>query len=103
MTILLTIGFVIVAGLLAYGVLSVFAKRDAPLDTEKEERWFVLHAPGPLRRFLYFADRRVVGGAALAFTLHRSSFVVLCTDSACDNPMASLPQNRPSPFYRRCR
>jgi undecaprenyl-diphosphatase len=67
MTILLTVGFVVVAGLLAYGVLSVFAKRDAPLDTEKEERWFVLHAPGPLRRFLYFADRRVVGGAALAF------------------------------------
>ena len=37
MTILLTVGFVVVAGLLAYGVLSVFAKRDAPLDTEKEE------------------------------------------------------------------
>lgn len=67
MTILLVIGFVIATGLLVYGVLSVFAKRSAPLDTEKEERWFVLHAPRPLRRFLYFADRRVVGGAALAF------------------------------------
>jgi membrane-associated phospholipid phosphatase len=67
MTILLVIGFVIATGLLVYGVLSDFAKRSAPLDTEKEERWFVLHAPRPLRRFLYFADRRVVGGAALAF------------------------------------
>src|SRR5262245_36388679 len=67
MTILVVIGCVIVAGLVAYLVLSVFAKRSAPLDTEKEERWFVLHAPRPLRRFLYFTDRRVVGGAALAF------------------------------------
>jgi undecaprenyl-diphosphatase len=58
---------VVAAGLIAYLVLSVVAKRSAPLDTEKEERWFVIHAPAPLRRFLYFADRRVVGGAALAF------------------------------------
>ena len=67
MTILVVIALVVAAGLVAYGVLSVVAKRSAPLDTEKEERWFVLHAPRPLRRFLYFADRRVVGGAALAF------------------------------------
>ena len=67
MTILVVIGLVIAAGLIAYFVLSVVAKRSAPLDTEKEERWFVLHAPPPLRRFLYFADQRVVGGAALAF------------------------------------
>ena len=59
MTILLVIAIVVAAGLVAYVVMSVFAKRSAPLDTEKEERWFVLHAPPPLRRFLYFADRRV--------------------------------------------
>jgi membrane-associated phospholipid phosphatase len=66
-TILVVIALVVAAGLVAYFVMSVVAKRSAPLDTEKEERWFVLHAPPPLRRFLYFADRRVVGGAALAF------------------------------------
>ena len=67
MTILVVIALVVAAGLLTYLVLSVVAKRSAPLDTENEERWFVRHAPAPLRRFLYFADRRVVGGAALAF------------------------------------
>ncbi len=67
MTILVVIAIVVAAGLLTYLVLSLFAKRSTPLDTEKEERWFVVHAPRPLRRFLYFADRRVVGGAALAF------------------------------------
>jgi undecaprenyl-diphosphatase len=45
----------------------VFARRSTPLDTENEERWFVVHAPAPLRRALHYADRRVVGGAALAF------------------------------------
>jgi len=73
MTIVLVIGLVVAAGLVAYGVLSVFAKRSAPLDTEKEERWFVLHAPRPVRRMLYFVDSRVVGGAALVFMF----FVVL--------------------------
>ena len=67
MTIAAVIAVVVAAGVLTYLVLSLFAKRSSPLDTEKEERWFVLHAPAPLRRFLYFADRRVVGGAALAF------------------------------------
>ena len=67
MTILVVIAIVVAAGLLTYLVLSLFAKRSTPLDTENEERWFVVHAPRPLRRFLYFADRRVVGGAALAF------------------------------------
>jgi membrane-associated phospholipid phosphatase len=77
MTPLIVIGLVVAAGLLVYLVLSVVAKRSAPLDTEKEERWFVLHAPRPLRRFLYFADRRVVGGAALAFI-----FVVVLVGAA---------------------
>ena len=67
MTILLVIVVVVAAGLLAYFAFSILAKRDAPLDTEKEERWFVVHAPAPLRRMLHYVDRRVVGGAALAF------------------------------------
>ena len=67
MTILAVIGLVIAAGLLVYLVLSVVAKRDSPLDTENEERWFVVHTPAPLRRMLHYVDRRVVGGAALAF------------------------------------
>src|SRR5262245_38835025 len=45
----------------------VFARRTVPLDTEREERWFVVHAPKPLRRVLHYVDRRVVGGAALVF------------------------------------
>jgi undecaprenyl-diphosphatase len=77
MTIVFVVACVVAAGLVAYLVLSVFAKRSAPLDTEKEERWFVLHAPRPLRRLLYFADRRVVGGAALAFM-----FVVVLVSAA---------------------
>jgi len=77
MTILLVVGLVVAAGLVAYGVLSIFAKRSTPLDTEKEERWFVLHTPRPLRRMLYFADARVVGGAALMFM-----FVVILVAAA---------------------
>ena len=67
MTVLMVIGLVVAAGLLTYFVLTLVAKRSAPLDTEKEERWFVVHAPAPLRRMLHYVDRRVVGGAALAF------------------------------------
>jgi membrane-associated phospholipid phosphatase len=89
MTIVVVIGLVIAAGLVAYLVMSVFAKRSAPLDTEKEERWFVLHAPRPLRRFLYFADRRVVGGAALAFifavVLVAATFIGWVFDSIDEN------------------
>ncbi len=78
MTTLAVMGLVIVAGLAAYGVLFAFARRNAPLDTEREERWFVVHAPTPLRRALHYADRRVVGGAALAFLF----FVVLFASTA---------------------
>lgn len=89
MTIVVVIGFVIAAGLVAYLVMSVVAKRSAPLDTEKEERWFVLHAPAPLRRFFYFADRRVVGGAALAFiftvVLVAATFIGWVFDSIDEN------------------
>jgi membrane-associated phospholipid phosphatase len=67
MTTLAVIGVVIALGVLAYGVMIVFARRSTPLDTEREERWFVIHAPAPLRRVLHYVDRRVVGGAALAF------------------------------------
>jgi undecaprenyl-diphosphatase len=58
---------VVAVGLLAYLAMAVFARRSTPLDTEKEERWFVVHAPAPLRRALQYVDRRVVGGAALVF------------------------------------
>jgi undecaprenyl-diphosphatase len=67
MTILFVIACVVAAGIVAYSVLSLVAKRSTPLDTEQEERWFVVHAPAPLRRLLHYVDRRVVGGAALAF------------------------------------
>ena len=67
MTTLAVMCVVIAAGLATYGVLFAFARRSAPLDTEREERWFVIHAPAPVRRALHYVDRRVVGGAALAF------------------------------------
>lgn len=67
MTTLAVMGAVIGAGLLAYVLMFAFARRSTPLDVEREERWFVVHAPAPLRRWLHFVDRRVVGGAALAF------------------------------------
>jgi membrane-associated phospholipid phosphatase len=62
---LLVVAVVVAAGLLVYGVLALFARRGAPLDTEREERWFVMHAPAPLRHVLRYADRRVAGGAAV--------------------------------------
>ena len=40
-----------------------------PLDTERQERWFVAHAPRRLQRTLRYADRRVVGGAGVAVAL----------------------------------
>ena len=67
MTTLMVLGIVVAAGLLTYLVLIAFARRSTPLDTEREERWFVVHAPAPLRRVLHYVDRRVVGGAALVF------------------------------------
>jgi membrane-associated phospholipid phosphatase len=66
-TTLVVMGAVIGAGLLAYVLMFAFARRSTPLDVEREERWFVVHAPAPLRRWLHFVDRRVAGGAALAF------------------------------------
>ena len=89
MTILVVVACVVTAGLLTYLVLNLVAKRSTPLDTEKEERWFVLHAPRPLRKFLYFADRRVVGGAALAFiftiVLAAAAFLGWVFDSIDEN------------------
>jgi undecaprenyl-diphosphatase len=66
-TALVVVGLVVAAGLVAYLALMLVAPRTTPLDTEKEERWFIVHAPRPLRRALHYADRRVVGGAALMF------------------------------------
>jgi undecaprenyl-diphosphatase len=42
-----------------------------PLDTERQERWFVAHAPPQLRRTLRYLDKRVIGGAgsAIAFAI----------------------------------
>jgi undecaprenyl-diphosphatase len=53
---------VLVIGL---GITNLTGARSTPLDTERQEQWFVAHAPAPLRRALRFADRRIAGGAAL--------------------------------------
>lgn len=65
MTTLLVMGILLVVGLITLVVVDLFGRRSAPLDTEREERWFVAHAPAPLRTALRYADRRVAGGAAL--------------------------------------
>jgi len=56
---------VMIAGGLAYVLLTLVGRRDAPLDVEREERWFVAHAPDRVRTVLRHADRRVAGGGAL--------------------------------------
>lgn len=53
---------VVVAAVLVFE-LELRRRRATPLDTERAERWFVAHAPRPLRHVLRAADRRVAGGA----------------------------------------
>ena len=52
-------------GLVTVVIGSLVQRRSAPLDTEREERFLVAHAPARLQRLLRYADRRVAGGAAL--------------------------------------
>lgn len=52
-------------GLVTVVVGALVQRRSAPLDTEREERFLVAHAPARLQRVLRYADRRVAGGAAL--------------------------------------
>ena len=54
----------IVAGLSATRSVPV-----EPLDTERQERWFVAHAPARLRRTLRYMDKRLIGGAGSAIAL----------------------------------
>jgi membrane-associated phospholipid phosphatase len=61
---LIAIG-VIAAFVVTVVVLDLVGRRTRPLDTEREERWFVTHAPAPLRRVLRRAERRTAGGAAV--------------------------------------
>jgi membrane-associated phospholipid phosphatase len=56
---------VIVAFVVTIVVVDLVGRRSSPLDTEREERWFVAHAPAPLRRVLRRAERRTAGGAAV--------------------------------------
>ena len=93
MTTLAVVGVVIAAGLLAYGVMFAFARRSTPLDTEREERWFVIHAPEPLRRAMHDVDRRVVGGAALALLF----VIVLFAATAVGWIFDTIDENRGSP------
>ena len=48
-----------------------------PLDTEREERWLVAHAPARLRPVLHHVDRRVAGGVMVG-----AAFVVLLVAGA---------------------
>jgi membrane-associated phospholipid phosphatase len=44
-------------------------RRAQPLDTERQEVWLIAQAPPRLRGALRYADRRVVGGVAMAVGL----------------------------------
>ena len=56
---------VVMAFVVTVVVLDLVGRRSRPLDTEREERWFVANAPAPLRRVLRRAERRTAGGAAV--------------------------------------
>lgn len=56
---------VVAAFVVTIVVLDLVGRRATPLDTEREERWFVAHAPAPLQRILRRAERRAAGGAAV--------------------------------------
>lgn len=56
---------VVAGGLISVIALDLHGRRSSPLDTEREERWFVAHAPRRLQQVLRRAERRVAGGAAV--------------------------------------
>lgn len=68
------VAVVVVALVVAVGALTLSALlgRERALDTERQERWLVTHAPGRVQRVLRAADRRVAGGA-----LALAAFVVV--------------------------
>jgi membrane-associated phospholipid phosphatase len=59
-------GVALIAALSAFRGDRVEPDETGPLDPERTERWIVRNAPSRLRPALRHADRRVVGGAAVA-------------------------------------
>lgn len=59
---------VVLVGLVVAAAVTLSARRGAlpggDLDTDRQERWFVQHAPARLQELLRHLDRRVAGGAA---------------------------------------
>jgi uncharacterized protein (TIGR03382 family) len=45
---------------------ALFGPKRAPLDTERQERWLVRHAPARLQPVLRYVDRKVAGGIMVA-------------------------------------
>ncbi len=67
-TLFVVAGAVVVAGSLV--IVELVRSQPAALDTERQERWLVRHAPQRLQPILRHVDRRVAGGVmvAAAFT-----------------------------------
>ena len=63
---LIVVGAALVIGLCLALAVNLRPGPAAPLDSEEQERWLVTHAPKRLQRALRYADRRVVGGSAVA-------------------------------------
>lgn len=81
---------VVAAGFITILALDLIGRRSAPLDTEREERWFVAHAPRQLQRILSGAERRVAGGAAVVLLFG----VALVTATAVGWILDTTDENR---------
>ncbi|MFN0026220.1 MAG: phosphatase PAP2 family protein [Acidimicrobiales bacterium] len=61
---------VVLVGMAVAAAVTLSSRRGAlpagELDTDRQERWFVQHAPARLQQLLRHLDRRVAGGAAVA-------------------------------------
>ena len=90
MTVLVVVGITVALGLIALVALDLVGRCSQPLDTERQEQWFVGHAPAPVRRVLRSADRRVAGGAALMIVFT----ILLSAAAAVGWIFDSIDQNR---------
>jgi membrane-associated phospholipid phosphatase len=69
MTLVIVIVVAIVCATVVGGMSALRTVAVDPLDTEREERWFIAHAPSRLRQSLRYLDKRVVGGAGVVIVL----------------------------------
>ncbi|MDP9464557.1 MAG: phosphatase PAP2 family protein [Actinomycetota bacterium] len=66
MTTLVVLACAVVLTIVLVVVAALGGSKPAPLDTEREERWLVRHAPERIRPALRYVDRKVAGGIMVA-------------------------------------